>query len=83
MPGNGIAIKLTKSGFHDAFKAKKVVNKANDTFNDFLPPRSTASRTDYIMTYGGPKTSYAYKNWVVRSGTIPSDHYMQSATVAL
>jgi endonuclease/exonuclease/phosphatase family metal-dependent hydrolase len=80
-PSNVVDKAFLKAGFFDAYASASVENEFFATFNEFKKPKASASRTDYIFTWGGPTGSFGYKNWIVRSGTFPSDHYMQSATV--
>jgi len=80
-PNNAVDRKFLNSGFYDASATTNSTNEFFVTYNAFKKPKKSASRTDYIFTFGGPKGSYNYKNWIVRSGKIPSDHYMQSATL--
>lgn len=82
-PYNAVDQALIKAGFFDSYAAKTNVNEFYVTFNDFSAPKKSASRTDYIMTYGQAPGAFSYKNWIVRGGTIPSDHYMQTASVPI
>ncbi len=80
-PYNAADQLFLKAGFFDTYATANNANEFYATFNNFQKPKASASRTDYILTYGSAPGSFSYKNWVVRGGTIPSDHYMQSATV--
>jgi len=81
LPSNVVDKAFLAGGFYDAYATANITNEFFATFNEFERPKASSSRTDYIFTWGGPVGSYAYKNWIVRSGVFPSDHYMQSATV--
>jgi endonuclease/exonuclease/phosphatase family metal-dependent hydrolase len=80
-PNNAVDRKLISAGFYDASATTNYTNEFFVTYNAFKKSKSSASRTDYILTIGGPKGAYSFKNWIVKSGTIPSDHNMQSATL--
>jgi endonuclease/exonuclease/phosphatase family metal-dependent hydrolase len=83
-PGGNRALRAAvKAGAFDASRTKKPIDIRIDSFNDFLRPKRSGYTTDYILTLGGPKGSFSYRNWVVRKGVIPSDHYLQSATLPL
>jgi endonuclease/exonuclease/phosphatase family metal-dependent hydrolase len=82
-PYNAVDQALITAGFFDSYSTANNTNEFYVTFNDFSKPKKSASRTDYIMTYGKYAGSYSYKDWIVKSGTIPSDHYMQTATVPI
>jgi endonuclease/exonuclease/phosphatase family metal-dependent hydrolase len=83
-PTNGADRTLIAAGFIDAYSATSNVNAYHETFSDYHVSKVSASRTDYIMTFGrsdlGGPTSY--KNWTSKSnGIYASDHNMQSAVV--
>lgn len=81
-PNNGVDYKLLKAGFWDAYATSKVTYPYRVTYNGYKSMKKSASRTDYIFTFGGPKGSYAYKNWITKvGGEWPSDHNLQSASV--
>lgn len=81
LPSNVVDKAFLKAGFFDAYSTAANQNEFFATFNEFKKPKASASRTDYIFTWGGPIGSFGYKNWIIRSGVMTSDHYMQSATV--
>lgn len=80
-PSNAVHTKFIRAGFYDTYAAPKNINEYYATSNGFKKAKASAARTDYILTYGGQKGAYSYKNWIVKSGRIPSDHFMQTATV--
>ena len=84
VPDNGVARKLLAAGFYDAYATNELVNPFRVTYNGFESSKSSASRTDYIMTFGRPdlRGSFSYKDWIDKVyGIWPSDHNMQSAVV--
>jgi endonuclease/exonuclease/phosphatase family metal-dependent hydrolase len=80
-PYNAADQLFVKAGFFDAYATASNINEFYATFDDFTKPKSSGSRTDYILTYGSQPGSFSYKNWIVKGGVIPSDHFMQTATV--
>jgi endonuclease/exonuclease/phosphatase family metal-dependent hydrolase len=81
-PNNGVDYKLLYAGFYDAYATRNVVNPYRVTYNGFVRSKQSASRTDYIFTFGAPQGSYKYTNWIGKvGGEWPSDHNMQSAVV--
>lgn len=82
-PNNRVQWSFVTAGFYDAYATAKNTNEFRVTFNGFTTPsKVSASRTDYILSYGPYRGSYSYKNWISSvNGVIPSDHNMQTATV--
>jgi len=81
-PDNGAQKVAVNGGFYDTYATKNNINEFYFTANPkWTKPKKSASRTDYIFTYGLLKGSYSYKNFIVKSGVIPSDHYMQLAVL--
>lgn len=84
VPTNGVDRKLSAAGFFDAYATANNVNEFKVTFNNFAKSKTSASRTDYIMTFGRSDLTgaYSYKNWTAKSkGVYASDHNLQSAVV--
>lgn len=80
-PNNGADRQMISAHFFDGYATAHNVNEYWDTYNGFIKPVKKYSRVDYFFTIGGPKGSYSYKNWLIRSGTFPSDHDMQTAVL--
>jgi len=84
VPDNGVDRKLLAAGFSDAYATGAVTNPFRVTYNGFAASKASASRTDYIFTFGRPDLpgSYGYANWTAKqNGVYASDHNLQSATV--
>lgn len=79
LPNNGVHQAFVKAGFFDAFATKDVSGATYPTTNSFVfPVRESPYRRDYIMSYGGPRGSYWYKNMAYKDDVnTASDHFMQ------
>ncbi|WP_026146076.1 hypothetical protein [Nocardioides sp. Iso805N] len=73
------------AGFYDAFATTSIANQAYPTTNDFsFPVKPSPHRRDLILSYGGPRGSYWYKNMFYNSAAqLASDHFMQVAQLPL
>jgi endonuclease/exonuclease/phosphatase family metal-dependent hydrolase len=83
-PRNGVHRKLIAAGFYDAYATGDNVKEFRVTYNGFAASKKSASRTDYILTFGRAdlKGAFRYRNWTAKeNGVYASDHNMQSAIV--
>ncbi|MDM4762311.1 hypothetical protein QT381_04740 [Galbitalea sp. SE-J8] len=80
LPANLVDQEFVRAGAFDAYATHDNQNEFYATFNEFKAPKASASRTDYIFTFG-VKGSYSYKNWITRAKL--SDHFMQSAILPI
>lgn len=69
------------AGFYDAFATNDITNQAYPTTSDFdFPVKPSPHRRDVILSYGGARGSYWYKNLFYNSASqAASDHFMQVA----
>jgi endonuclease/exonuclease/phosphatase family metal-dependent hydrolase len=84
VPTNGVHRTLIAAGFRDAYSTATKTNAFRVTFNRFSKSKKSASRTDYILTYGRPDLggAFSYKNWTAKvDGVFASDHNMQTAVL--
>lgn len=84
VPTNGVHRTLIAAGFRDAYSTAAKTNAFRVTFNRFSSSKKSASRTDYILTFGRPDLggAFSYKNWTGKvDGVFASDHNMQTATL--
>jgi endonuclease/exonuclease/phosphatase family metal-dependent hydrolase len=83
-PKNGVDRKLLAAGFYDAYATTNLTYPFRVTYNGFAASKKSASRTDYIFTFGRSdlRGSFAYKDWIKKeNGVYASDHNMQTAVV--
>lgn len=83
-PDNGVDRKLLAAGFYDAYATDDLTYPFRVTYNGFESSKLSASRTDYIFTFGRAdlRGSFAYKNWIKKENAVwASDHNMQTAVV--